>query len=95
MGNILFDLLPAGSISGAPKPQTLKIIAAVESHDRGFYTGVCGLFDGSSLDSGVMIRFIEQRGKQYYYKSGGGITAFSDADKEYQEYLDKIYVPIH
>ncbi len=94
VGDLLFSLLPAGSICGAPKPKTVDIIKSVESHDRGFYTGVCGLFDGQSLDSGVMIRFIEKRDDNFYYKSGGGITAFSELDKEYQEYLDKIYIPI-
>jgi len=94
LGDILFELLPAGSISGAPKPRTLEIIHEVEKHERGFYTGVCGVFDGEALDSGVMIRFIEKKGDQLFYKSGGGITAFSEMQKEYQEYLDKIYVPI-
>jgi len=93
LGDILFSLLPAGSICGAPKPKTVDIIRRVETHDRGFYTGVCGVFDGLKLDSGVMIRFIEKREQQYYYKSGGGITAFSQLDKEYDEYLQKIYVP--
>lgn len=94
LGNLLFSLLPAGSICGAPKPKTVQIIKASETHVRGFYTGVCGHFDGENFDSGVMIRFIEKRGNQLFYKSGGGITAFSDSDKEYQEYLDKIYLPI-
>lgn len=94
IGDLLFSLLPAGSICGAPKPKTVDIIKSVESHDRGFYTGVCGIFDGQSLDSGVMIRFIDKRDDNFYYKSGGGITAFSELEKEYQEYLDKIYIPI-
>jgi len=92
IGDILFKLLPAGSISGAPKPKTLEIIQKVETYDRNFYTGVCGLFDGETLDTGVMIRFIEKQGNQYFFKSGGGITAFSDLEKEYQEYQDKIYI---
>jgi para-aminobenzoate synthetase component 1 len=94
LGDILFALLPAGSICGAPKPKTVNIIRQVETHNRGFYTGVCGLFDGQKLDSGVMIRFIEKRGELFYYKSGGGITAQSEVDKEYEEYIRKIYVPV-
>ncbi len=93
IGDILFSLLPAGSICGAPKPKTVNIIRQVETHDRGFYTGICGLFDGEKLDTGVMIRFIEKRGDEYFYKSGGGITAFSEVKREYEEYLQKIYVP--
>jgi para-aminobenzoate synthetase component 1 len=85
--------LPAGSISGAPKPKTLEIIKKIEDYERGFYTGICGYFDGNALDTGVMIRFIEQEGDQLFFKSGGGITSFSDAKTEYQEMIDKIYLP--
>lgn len=94
LGSIVFQLLPAGSISGAPKDQTIRIIQAAESHQRAFYTGICGYFDGNQLDTGVMIRFIEQQDGQLYYKSGGGITSFSQLDKEYQEIMDKVYLPI-
>lgn len=94
LGSLLFELLPAGSISGAPKPKTVEIIHDNETHDRNFYTGVCGLFDGRKLTSGVMIRFIEQTHQGLVYKSGAGITAQSTAEMEYQEIRDKIYVPI-
>ena len=94
LGDILFALLPAGSITGAPKPKTTSIIREIEPHDRGFYTGICGYFDGQNLDSGVMIRFIEKRGHRLFFKSGGGITCNSLPESEYQEYIDKIYVPI-
>lgn len=94
VGDLMFKLLPAGSISGAPKPQTVEIINEAETHDRGFYTGICGIFDGENLDSGVMIRFVEERGGKQYFKSGGGITYFSDPVKEYQEYISKIYLPL-
>ena len=90
----LLSLLPAGSISGAPKNKTVGIIGGAENESRGYYTGICGYFDGQSLDSGVMIRFIEQQGDTLYYRSGGGITTQSDVTSEYQEALDKIYVPI-
>ncbi len=94
LGDIVFQLLPAGSICGAPKPKTLDIIRQAEGYERGFYTGIVGLFDGRDLDCGVMIRFIECHPEGLLYKSGGGITAFSDATKEYQEMIDKVYVPI-
>jgi len=46
------------------------------------------------VDSCVLIRFIEQKTKnQLVYKSGGGITIHSEPEKEYQELIDKIYVP--
>lgn len=95
MGEILSKLLPAGSISGAPKPETLKIIKSTESYDRDFYTGICGHFNGEDLDTGVMIRFIKLDQGQHYYCSGGGITSFSNSEKEYQEMIDKIYIPLH
>ncbi|MEI6554938.1 MAG: aminodeoxychorismate synthase component I [Paludibacter sp.] len=94
LGNIIFALLPAGSISGAPKKKTLKIIEEVEGYKRGFYTGIWGWFDGKDLDSAVMIRYIEQNGNQLIFKSGGGITSQSDLNKEYDELIQKVYVPI-
>ncbi len=93
LGTSFFKLLPAGSICGAPKMKTLDIISESEIYKRGFYTGVFGYFDGKSLESAVMIRFIEQNGTKYLFKSGGGITAWSDCKKEYQELIDKVYVP--
>lgn len=95
IGTLLFKLLPAGSICGAPKPQTLAIIREAENYNRGYYTGVFGIFDGKNLDSSVMIRFIEkQENGSLIFKSGGGITVLSDAHSEYQEMIDKIYLPI-
>lgn len=94
LGEIIFNLLPAGSISGAPKKKTLEIIKEHEIYLRGFYTGVFGYFDGSSLDSGVMIRFIEETNDGLIYKSGGGITYMSNPETEFQELIDKVYVPI-
>ena len=94
IGDIIFKMLPAGSVSGAPKKKTLEIIKKTENYDRGFYTGVFGYFDGKNLDSCVLIRFIENQNGKLVYKSGGGITFLSDADKEYDEMLKKVYVPI-
>ncbi|MCL6100183.1 MAG: aminodeoxychorismate synthase component I [Bacteroidetes bacterium] len=94
IGSLMFSLLPAGSISGAPKKKTIEIIKNTETYSRGFYTGIFGYFDGAILDSAVMIRFIENTGKEMIYKSGGGITFMSDAESEYQELIDKVYVPI-
>jgi para-aminobenzoate synthetase component 1 len=87
-------LLPAGSVSGAPKPKTLEIIKEIEEENRGYYTGVFGYYNGSELDSGVMIRFIENRAGKYFYRSGGGITTQSIVESEYQEAIDKVYVPV-
>ena len=93
IGSLLSRLLPAGSVTGTPKKSTVGIISETENFDRGFYTGVFGLFDGTSLRSGVMIRFIEKENGKLYYKSGGGITIDSDAKSEHEELIDKIYLP--
>ena len=93
LGDILFKLLPAGSISGAPKESTIQIIKEAESEKRGFYTGVFGFFDGHSLDSAVIIRYIEKVNDSHYFRSGGGITINSSSMDEYQEAINKIYLP--
>lgn len=95
LGDILSKLLPAGSICGAPKEKTLEIISKSEIYDRGYYSGVFGVFDGTDLQSAVMIRFIEKTDEKYTFKSGGGITSLSDPKEEYQELIDKVYVPIY
>ena len=94
LGETLEKLLPAGSITGTPKRSTVNIIQRIENYKRGFYTGVFGVFDGESLYSAVMIRFIEKKEDKLYYKSGGGITIDSDAQSEYEELIDKIYLPL-
>jgi para-aminobenzoate synthetase component 1 len=72
----------------------MEIIREAEGEERGYYTGVFGYYDGNVLDSGVMIRFIERQGTKYFYRSGGGITTQSVAESEYQEVIDKVYVPV-
>lgn len=94
LGDIILKLLPAGSVTGAPKPKTVSIIRNVENYQRGFYTGIFGYFDGKNLESAVMIRFIENINGQLFFKSGGGITSMSDLKKEYDELIQKIYVPV-
>ena len=93
IGKLLKSLLPAGSISGTPKKRTVEIIEEIEEYDREYFTGIFGYYDGKNLYSAVAIRFIENINGKLIYKSGGGITAESDCFKEYQEMLDKIYIP--
>ena len=93
IGNIITSMLPAGSITGTPKKKTVELIQQIEGYDRGFYTGIFGIYDGKSLDSAVLIRFIEKINGEFFYKSGGGITLDSDVQSEYQELLDKVYIP--
>jgi para-aminobenzoate synthetase component 1 len=93
IGDILNSLLPAGSISGAPKKSTLDIINQIEGYEREYFSGVFGVYDGKTFDSAVMIRFVQNSKDGCIYKSGGGITIDSDAKSEYDELLDKVYLP--
>ena len=126
LGEILDAQLPAGSITGAPKDKTMQIIQEAEGYDRGFYTGIMGIYDQGELNSAVMIRFIEEEtspvdfetdgeknfkasegkgdeasegkrdeaSRKLYFKAGGGITSKSNCRKEYEEVIQKIYLPI-
>jgi len=92
IGSILKAVLPAGSVSGAPKRKTVEIIRRAEGIPRGYYTGIFGVFDGRILESAVMIRYIEKINGRMWFRSGGGITHLSDPHLEYQELIDKVYV---
>jgi para-aminobenzoate synthetase component 1 len=94
VGEMLVKLLPAGSISGAPKQKTIEIIKQAEQISRGYFTGIFGIFDGRNIDSAVNIRFIEKTQKGMQFRSGGGITSCSNPDHEYAEMINKVYVPI-
>ena len=93
LGNIITKLLPAGSITGTPKKSTIKILENIENYNRDFYTGIWGIFDGETLDSSVLIRFIEKQNDNLIYKSGGGITIDSNCIDEYNEMINKVYIP--
>ncbi len=92
---IIKKLLPAGSISGTPKKKSVEIIKNIENYKRGFYTGIFGIvdFEKNFLDSAVIIRYIEKKENKFFYKSGGGITIDSNPLKEYEELINKIYIP--
>lgn len=93
-GDIFEALLPAGSIAGSPKQKACEIIKECELNPRGFYTGIFIHFDGQILQSFVLIRFIKCEENGLYFHSGGGITAASEAKREYDELLAKVNIPI-
>jgi para-aminobenzoate synthetase component 1 len=95
IGDILVNILPAGSITGTPKKKTVEIIQNIEKYNRDYFSGIWGVYDGVSLDSAVLIRFIEttKNKNKFIYKSGGGITIESDPKDEYNEMIDKVYIP--
>lgn len=94
LGEIIATQLPAGSITGAPKKKTVEIIHEAEDYERGFYTGIMGIYSNGNLNSAVMIRFVEEDEHGLSFKAGGGITAKSDCHKEYDEVVQKVYLPI-
>lgn len=95
LGGIIFDMLPGGSISGSPKESAINIIEEAENYNRGYYTGIAGIFDGKNLDSTVLIRYIEHTPEGTVFKSGGGITVDSNPKTEYEEMVKKIYIPVN
>src|SRR5690606_32643665 len=70
LGRILAEMLPAGTVTGAPKPRTLEIIDAEESYKRGYYTGVMGYSAGVRFDSAAMIRLIARTSSGLVFTSG-------------------------
>lgn len=83
---VIKNLFPSGSVTGAPKRRTMEIIRELEDSPRGIYTGSIGYF-GPSGEScfNVAIRTLELSGNTFCFGVGGGITAGSDGDEEYQE----------
>lgn len=81
---------PGGSISGAPKRRALEIIAELEPHPRGLYTGAIGFFgfDGSSQWN-IAIRTAVKQGRQISFHAGSGIVADSIPEREWEETLHK------
>lgn len=93
-GRMMHALLPAGSVTGAPKKRTVELIHEIEPEPRNYFTGVFGVYDSGQLDSAVMIRMIEQRADGFRYRSGGGLTYRSQPESEYREMIDKVYIPV-
>jgi para-aminobenzoate synthetase component 1 len=90
-GNVMIASSPGGSITGAPKKRAVEIIAELEPHARGAYCGSLFAMTGDGwLQSSIAIRTLEAKGTSLYCWGGGGITASSHWEAEYQETLDKI-----
>ncbi|HMJ16361.1 MAG TPA: anthranilate synthase component I family protein [Polyangiaceae bacterium] len=83
---LLEALLPSGSVTGAPKLRAMEIIAELEAHRRGLYTGAYGfLSHAGGLELGMAIRTLCRREGEAEYFAGGGIVADSDPLREYEE----------
>ena len=85
------DSFPGGSITGAPKIRATEIIDELEEHSRDLYCGsVCYFSFHGSMDSNVAIRSMVHNNQKLYFYSGGGLTAGSNVDEEFQEIEDKV-----
>lgn len=83
-------VLPAGTLSGAPKMRAMEIINELENNKRGIYGGAIGYIDlAGNLDTCIAIRIAFKKSGKVYVRSGAGIVADSIAEKEHQECINK------
>ena len=83
-------ILPAGTLSGAPKLRACEIINELEDNKRGMYGGAIGYIDFTgNLDTCIAIRIAFKKNGKVFVRSGAGIVADSVPESEYQECLNK------
>ena len=83
-------ILPAGTLSGAPKIRAMEIINELENNKRGIYGGAIGYLDFTgNLDTCIAIRIAFKKNGKVFVRSGAGIVADSIPENEYQECINK------
>ena len=83
-------VLPAGTLSGAPKLRACQLIAELENNKRGIYGGAIGYIDFTgNMDTCIAIRIAYQKNGRGFVRSGAGIVADSVPEKEFEECLNK------
>ncbi|HIW73324.1 MAG TPA: anthranilate synthase component I family protein [Firmicutes bacterium] len=83
-------VLPAGTLSGAPKIRACQLIGELENNKRGIYGGAIGYIDfTNNMDTCIAIRLAYKKNGRVFVRSGAGIVADSVAEKEYEECLNK------
>ncbi|MDR2575350.1 MAG: anthranilate synthase component I [Treponema sp.] len=83
-------VLPAGTLSGAPKIRAMQIINEQEQNKRGIYGGAIGYLDFTgNMDTCIAIRIVYKRNNKVFIRSGAGIVADSKPESEYQECVNK------
>ena len=83
-------VLPAGTLSGAPKIRAMQIINEQEKNKRGIYGGAIGYLDlTGNMDTCIAIRIVYKRNNKVFVRSGAGIVADSNPESEYQECVNK------
>ena len=84
------SILPAGTLSGAPKLMACRLIDRLENNKRGIYGGAIGYIDFTgNLDTAIAIRIAYKKNGKVFVRSGAGIVADSVPEKEFQECLNK------
>ena len=83
-------VLPAGTLSGAPKIRACQLIGKLENNKRGIYGGAIGYIDFTgNMDTCIAIRIAYKKNGKVFVRSGAGIVADSNPDKEFEECLNK------
>lgn len=83
-------VLPAGTLSGAPKIRACQLIGELEHNKRGIYGGAIGYIDFTgNMDTCIAIRIAYRKNNKVFVRSGAGIVADSDPEKEFEECLNK------
>ena len=89
-------VLPAGTLSGAPKIRACQLIAELENNKRGIYGGAIGYIDFSgNMDTCIAIRIAYKKNGKVFVRSGAGIVADSDPEKEYNQCINKAKAVVH
>lgn len=85
--NVLEKIFPGGSITGAPKKRTMKILKKLEERSRGFYCGSTLVFFPDSIEASINIRasVVDFTRGELSYQAGGGLTLLSDPQEEFDE----------
>ena len=83
-------VLPAGTLSGAPKIRACEIIHELEQNKRGIYGGAIGYIDFTgNMDTCIAIRLAFMKSGRVFVRAGAGIVADSIPENEYQECINK------
>ena len=83
--NLIFDLHPTPAVCGIPKEKTLELILQTEKHNREFYAGFIGPIGHDNAQLFVNLRCMKLTSKSVTYFAGGGLTALSNAESEWEE----------
>ena len=89
-------VLPAGTLSGAPKIRACRLIGELEDNKRGIYGGAIGYIDFTgNMDTCIAIRIAYKKDGKVFVRSGAGIVADSVPEKEYEECINKAQAVIN